>query len=198
MSFIDVDKEYIDSYHFTTTTSNDIPIALLKLAEKKIDRELGITELQKYVHERYLAEEIEKGIFEFALVHVTIHNLEFNLTENIYRNKLCDICENLDINNEEIGNKTLLSSILKNEIKPNHIAFLAPEQLNPKSWASIIEKHQRIEQITKNVMTTDLYECFKCHNRKCIIRQIQTRSNDEPMTTFVTCLVCNNTFKHCN
>jgi DNA-directed RNA polymerase subunit M/transcription elongation factor TFIIS len=197
MSLINVDKEYIDSYHFITSSSNDISITLLKEAEK-INRKECVKELMKYVKEEYLAEEIEKGIFEFALVHVTIHELEHCLVENIYRNKMNDICENLDTSSEGIGNRTLLSSILRNEIKPVYIAFLAPEQLNPASWSAIIERQQRIEKISTNIGTTDLYECHRCHSRKCIIRQMQTRSADEPMTTFVTCLVCNNTFKHCN
>ena len=41
---------------------------------------------------------------------------------------------------------------------------------------------------------TDLYKCYKCKERKCKVIQLQTRSADEPMTNFITCLVCFNTF----
>merc|ERR1719410_882608 len=37
---------------------------------------------------------------------------------------------------------------------------------------------------------TDEYKCGRCKPRKCKYSQAQTRSADEPMTTFVTCLVC--------
>ncbi len=46
-----------------------------------------------------------------------------------------------------------------------------------------------------NMATTDTYECRKCKQRKCHIWQQQTRSADEPMTTFVTCAVCGNHWK---
>ncbi|KAI0631473.1 transcription elongation factor [Trametes polyzona] len=39
---------------------------------------------------------------------------------------------------------------------------------------------------------TDAFQCGRCKQRKCRYRQQQTRSADEPMTTFVTCTVCNN------
>ncbi|EKM51072.1 uncharacterized protein PHACADRAFT_263043 [Phanerochaete carnosa HHB-10118-sp] len=42
---------------------------------------------------------------------------------------------------------------------------------------------------------TDAFQCGRCKQRKCRYRQAQTRSADEPMTTFVTCTVCNNRWK---
>ncbi|KAK4515061.1 uncharacterized protein ATC70_002671 [Mucor velutinosus] len=37
---------------------------------------------------------------------------------------------------------------------------------------------------------TDMFRCGKCRGRKCTYFQMQTRSADEPMTTFVTCVNC--------
>lgn len=42
---------------------------------------------------------------------------------------------------------------------------------------------------------TDMFICGKCKKRKCTYFQMQTRSADEPMTTFVTCISCNNRWK---
>jgi len=42
---------------------------------------------------------------------------------------------------------------------------------------------------------TDAFQCGRCKQRKCRYRQAQTRSADEPMTTFVTCTVCNHRWK---
>ena len=39
------------------------------------------------------------------------------------------------------------------------------------------------------------YQCWKCKNRKCTFYQLQTRSADEPMTTFVSCLSCANRWR---
>jgi transcription elongation factor S-II len=38
--------------------------------------------------------------------------------------------------------------------------------------------------------TTDLFTCKKCRSKQCTYYQLQTRSADEPMTTFVTCVNC--------
>ncbi|CRH02479.1 transcription elongation factor s-II, putative [Plasmodium relictum] len=39
------------------------------------------------------------------------------------------------------------------------------------------------------------FQCYKCKGYDTIYHQLQTRSSDEPMTTFVTCLKCNNRWK---
>ncbi|CAO3653920.1 unnamed protein product [Mucor fragilis] len=44
---------------------------------------------------------------------------------------------------------------------------------------------------------TDMFRCGKCRGRKCTYFQMQTRSADEPMTTFVTCVNCGNHWKFC-
>jgi len=44
---------------------------------------------------------------------------------------------------------------------------------------------------------TGMFTCGKCKGIKTTYFQMQTRSSDEPMTTFVTCLTCNNRWKFC-
>jgi transcription elongation factor S-II len=43
----------------------------------------------------------------------------------------------------------------------------------------------------------NLKKCGKCKKRKCKYYQMQTRSADEPMTTFVTCMECNHRWRFC-
>jgi transcription elongation factor S-II len=42
---------------------------------------------------------------------------------------------------------------------------------------------------------TEMFQCGKCKERNASYYQMQTRSADEPMTTFVTCLKCGNKWK---
>ena len=44
-------------------------------------------------------------------------------------------------------------------------------------------------QISNNI------KCGRCKKKECSFYQLQTRSADEPMTTFVTCLNCGNRWK---
>lgn len=69
------------------------------------------------------------------------------------------------------------------------------------------EERQRLnsllqEQNIKNAQTaqdtqaeTDQFKCGRCKQRRCKYYQMQTRSADEPMTTFVTCVNCGNRWK---
>lgn len=43
--------------------------------------------------------------------------------------------------------------------------------------------------------TTDMFRCGRCGQRKTTYYQKQTRSADEPMTTFVTCVTCGNRWR---
>jgi len=67
-----------------------------------------------------------------------------------------------------------------------------PQERCPKLWDDIIKKTEFIEEKKNNIYTTDIYECFKCHKRKCTIEIIQTRSAYKPATTFVNCIVFGN------
>jgi transcription elongation factor S-II len=47
------------------------------------------------------------------------------------------------------------------------------------------------------IQASGMFQCGKCKGNKTTYFQMQTRSADEPMTTFVTCLVCKNKWKFC-
>lgn len=53
------------------------------------------------------------------------------------------------------------------------------------------------ERGLKDAASTDQFKCGKCGQRKTTYFQMQTRSADEPMTTFVTCVNCNAHWKFC-
>lgn len=46
--------------------------------------------------------------------------------------------------------------------------------------------------ITPEMATSDKFTCSRCKkNTKCCYFSVQTRSSDEPMTNFITCMTCN-------
>lgn len=174
--------------------SSDISIDLLKYAKSNLNRTDAIQQIKIYVQWEIFAYPIEQSIFEYSLILVTTHNLQNKMLNNVYHDKINDICANLDINNTFVNNKTLLSLIMNFKIDPYILAFLSPEQLHPEKWVTIIKKQIAREKADNEIETTDIYKCFKCQEKKCCITQMQTRSADEAVTTFVTCLVCKHTF----
>ncbi|OMP11258.1 Zinc finger, TFIIS-type [Corchorus olitorius] len=102
-----------------------------------------------------------------------------------------------DPNNPDLRRKVLLG-----EVKPERLITLTPEEM-----AS--ERRQRENKEIKEKAlfdcergqapkaTTDQFKCGRCGQRKTTYYQMQTRSADEPMTTYVTCVNCNNHWKFC-
>jgi len=68
---------------------------------------------------------------------------------------------------------------------------------NPDRWRDIIEKTIEKEKALRKDKAASMYTyCSSCKRQtKCDYYQLQTRSADEPMTTFVTCLECDKRWK---
>lgn len=88
---------------------------------------------------------------------------------------------------------------LKNkEIKAHELAFMTHQDMSPEKWEKLIEDKKIRDQNKyepKLEASTDNFQCRKCKSKKCTYYQLQTRSADEPMTTFVTCLDCGTRWK---
>jgi DNA-directed RNA polymerase subunit M/transcription elongation factor TFIIS len=72
------------------------------------------------------------------------------------------------------------------------------QELDHDRWAELIEAKSKRDKnkFESNVAAaTDTFTCRKCHKNQCTYYQMQTRSADEPMTTFVTCIPCGNRWK---
>ena len=88
--------------------------------------------------------------------------------------------------------------LFKKEIKPHEVGGMTHQDMAPTRWQKLIdEKKIRDENkyAPKIEASTDNFKCYKCKSKKCTYYQLQTRSADEPMTTFVNCLDCGNRWK---
>nr|XP_043634296.1 transcription elongation factor TFIIS-like [Erigeron canadensis] len=92
--------------------------------------------------------------------------------------------------------------VLLGHVKPERILELTPEEM------ASTERQMENGKIKEKALfdcerglppkaTTDEFKCGRCGKRKCTYYQLQTRSADEPMTTFVTCVNCDNHWKFC-
>ena len=112
----------------------------------------------------------------------------------LYKNKIKSILFNINKDN----NQYLTNALLENKLKVVDVPFLAHQELNPENWKSIIDlliKKNKSKYEIDIEAATEEFTCYRCKNNKCTYYELQTRSADEPMTTFVTCLVCGNRWK---
>lgn len=184
-------KDLFDGYDFQTMQSIHIDSKYLKVLDKPLARGSVVMRLFEVLNDIDLAINIEMSIFEYAAIYSTDNGLETTIATAVYIDRFENIIRNL---NGQIDNKSLRKQLIHNKLDAKLIAFLAPYEIDPEGWKDYLKKMESIEK-NKELAVTDIYKCKKCGNRKCTVRQLQTRSPDEPMTTFVTCIVCANMFK---
>ncbi|KAJ4970363.1 hypothetical protein NE237_003462 [Protea cynaroides] len=105
-------------------------------------------------------------------------------------------------NIQDPKNPDLRRRVLLGQIKPDRLLVMTPNELasdeRRKENNEIKEKALfDCERGAAPKATTDQFKCGRCGQRKCTYYQMQTRSADEPMTTYVTCVNCNNHWKFC-
>jgi transcription elongation factor S-II len=154
-----------------------------------------IIKLKDMLKNDKLASNLEKGIFNYSLKHAEKINVvkkwDNSYFVKIYVNRLRTIRSNLK-------DEKLFKSIINKKIKAHEVAFMTHQEMQPDNWSELLElKKIRDENKyePKLEASTDDFKCWKCKSKKCTYYQLQTRSADEPMTTFVSCLDCGNRWK---
>ena len=155
----------------------------------KKTRENTIAKFKKIINEK-IAKDIENSINNFSKEYATINETPY-LLDSIYDTKSEEILSQL-MNKET---DFLVKALKANKIDPTKIAFMKPEELDPDKYNSIIKKQQMAEYKKNNTEGSSIFTCSKCKKSKCSVTTKQTRSGDEPPTTFVNCLECGHTFK---
>jgi len=90
------------------------------------------------------------------------------------------------------------AKISRGEITLDAFAELSAIDLNPRRWKARIEAQiEKDKHLYTHSGTASIYlYCSGCKKKsRCDYYQLQTRSADEPMTTFVTCLECDRHWK---
>ena len=142
---------------------------------------------------------IEKSIYDYTYQMAEKRNIikswENKLFTKIYVNKARSLFMNLKPDSL-IGNKEILDILKSKDL--TKVAFMSFQELYPKLWKKFMdEKHKRDKLMyeEKPEAMTDVYKCSRCKSRKCTYYELQTRSADEAMTIFITCLNCGNRWK---
>ena len=92
----------------------------------------------------------------------------------------------------------LIDRLRDDEFLPHDMANMSHEHLHPEAWRDLIGREIMRAKASYEplaVANTDRYTCGKCKKKQCMYYEMQTRSADEPMTAFVTCLNCGHRFK---
>uniref|UniRef100_A0A182NBC5 Transcription elongation factor n=1 Tax=Anopheles dirus TaxID=7168 RepID=A0A182NBC5_9DIPT len=134
-----------------------------------------------------LGEELEEAIF-----------VEFKNTDMRYKNRVRSRVANL----KDPKNPSLRANFVSGAITAQRLAKMTSEEMASDEMKHLRDRFVKeaindAQLATVQGTKTDLLKCGKCKKRNCTYNQLQTRSADEPMTTFVMCNECGHRWKFC-
>ena len=122
----------------------------------------------------------------------------YNGETSEYRTKMRSLFMNL----KEPKNRELAPRVLSGEISAARFVVMTHDELKSSELKREEEelkkdnmKKAQVPMAEKSI--SDALTCGKCKQKKVSYSQAQTRSADEPMTTFCECTVCGNRWKVC-
>lgn len=152
-----------------------------------------------------ISRDIERGVLRQTIRQIINHGVNGRtwkdpVVKEAYTTIFHKVYRNLvpSSDDQSVGNPKLLDFVKNGTIPAEDVATMDPAKLWPEKWREMEEAHimRQIATLeTTNEAATNLFLCRKCKNRKCVYTEVQTRSADEPMTTFICCLVCGNRWK---
>lgn len=152
--------------------------------------------LTKLISADKLSTNLEKGIYNYSLKEASnvkeIKKWNNPYFVQIYVNRFKSILHNLE------ENPKLVDEMNSGKLKPEVLAFMTYQEMVPEKWDLLIDrkiKRDKSKYETRLAAATDTFTCRKCKSKECNYYQMQTRSADEPMTTFVSCINCGSRWK---
>jgi len=173
----------------------------MKVSDPKEFRNNIRSQINKYLKNEIWSINLEKGIFNYAVGEAkkrkVVRKWDSSNFVLLYVNKVRSIIDNINPDSH-VCNTELLAKIKGSDLLIYKLASMNPRDLYPAHWEELVaakikrDNHLYDEDLAS---ATDEFKCYKCKTRKCTYYQLQTRSADEAMTTFVTCLKCGNHWK---
>lgn len=142
--------------------------------------------------DKKICSKIEKGFYDYTEQFCKSSPTNMQMASAIYRDRVREFLYNCD-NDDNRTIQELKKKVANKEYNPYNLAFLQSYELDEDNWMKIILRKKTTEEKLNNLPTIDWRPCRDCKSVKHFYVQLQTRSADEPMTTFYICKNCNKT-----
>jgi transcription elongation factor S-II len=141
---------------------------------------------------------IEKSIFNYTIKESKTRRVVQKWDNKYFVMIYMDKFRSIWFNFKNQKNGEFLENIQNGIIQTKDVAFMTHYEIYPDKWKELIDakilRDKNKFEVDKRGATSE-FKCRKCNKRECSYYQLQTRSADEPMTTYVTCLNCGNNWK---
>ena len=152
-------------------------------------------EYAKVLTKKHHAANLEKGIFNWSIQQADMKNVVKKWENPYFVQIYIDRMRSIWIN---LRDPVIVKSVFEGKIRPHKLGLMTHQEMSPEKWERLIqEKKEKDENRYAPKMdgNTDMFTCYKCKSTNCSYYQLQTRSADEPMTTYVSCLNCGQRWK---
>ena len=146
---------------------------------------------------RQMEKDIYNSCLKYAEENSILKSWENKIFKSLYISRIRSIYSNLN-SDSYLGNKNFKDKIINDDIDYKNISNISKYDIYPEVWTELLSKlaeKDKLKYELKPEAMTDMFKCRKCGSRSCSYYEFQTRSADEPMTQFITCLDCNNNWK---
>ena len=153
--------------------------------------------LQDDKKSRQMEKDIYNSCLKYSNENGIIKSWDNIVFKKLYVSRIRSIYSNLK-SDSYLGNKNFSEKIIRGEIDFKNISTVSKYDIYPEVWSELLSKlaeKDKLKYSLKPEAMTDMFKCRKCGSRSCSYYEFQTRSADEPMTQFITCLDCNNNWK---
>jgi hypothetical protein len=173
-----------------------------KMDSKKLNRRMVINAINTLITDSFVKpDELEVALYKASFqeaesLHVVPHwenPLFVSIYSTLSRRVISNLCDK-----SYIGNVRLIQRLKDGEFTLDELAQKNCYELYPEFWKELSDRRIMREQKAlegNRGMATDIFKCHGCGKRECTYYEMQTRSADEPMTIFITCVNCGKRWK---
>lgn len=147
-----------------------------------------------------LARHLEIALWNWALRTCKRDRIPLYFTKRL-RYRYTTRALSLQFNLTHARNPGLRDRVLARKVPLKQLVDMKPQEMFPELWEPV---YQRVaeRQLRRMAASTSAetapdgsYVCARCKSAKTVYTAMQTRSADEPMTIFVSCLSCGKNWK---
>ena len=139
---------------------------------------------------------LEKGVFNNTVKDCKENGYPLSWSSGVFVKKYSTTARRLLANMSYTTNaEQFKQRLLTQDIKSHEAAEYTREELNPDVWGRLKAESLAKLTVKKEVAEDGMFKCNRCKSMKTVYYQLQTRSADEPMTTYVTCTNCDARWK---
>ena len=144
---------------------------------------------------------LEKSIVEYTINTCKQKRIPCKWTNTTFKKRYINKVRSLFTNLKDdsyVKNTNFIKRITDENIDITQLPSMSFQEIFPEHWKKMMDEKYKKEKILyeeKQEAMTDQYKCGRCKSRKCTYYELQTRSADESMTIFITCINCGNRWK---